>query len=218
MPVIPGVPVGKATGGSGALLKSSRGAAIVGICALVIAGLAYASRRHLRAGAAVLPVATSTREVSRAESPDAPPPPAPATADSGEIAPIRELAKPWSSTTFTFIRPLTHEGVPAIVVRLPGAAGSVSSYWAFSLTEPFGTCQLVYVTDPRALVSQYGYNSDHPMVADPCTQTVFDPLEMGERTDGAWVRGKIVQGGGLRPPMAIEVKVRDGVLYSGRME
>jgi hypothetical protein len=56
------------------------------------------------------------------------------------------------------------------------------------------------------------------MVVDPCTQTVFDPLRMGQRADGAWLRGAIVQGGGLRPPIAIEVSVHGDSLRAERIE
>jgi hypothetical protein len=136
----------------------------------------------------------------------------------GQIARLDELSKPWSSVAFTFIRPDTREEVPAIIVRLPGAAGSSESYWAFSLEEPYGKCQLVYVTEIGKLSSQFGFAARHPMVGDPCNGAVFDPLRMGARPDGAWVRGEIVQGGALRPPISIEVSIRGERLYANRIE
>jgi hypothetical protein len=148
----------------------------------------------------------------------APPEAKPERVAPGEIARLDELSKPWSSVAFTFIRPDTREEVPAIVVRLPGAAGSSESYWAFSLEEPYGKCQLVYVTETKTLSSQFGFEARHPMVGDPCNGAVFDPLRMGAIADGAWVRGEIVQGGALRPPISIEVSIRGERLYADRIE
>ncbi len=142
----------------------------------------------------------------------------PSRVGPGQIARLDELAKPWSSVAFTFVRPDTHEEVPALVVRLPGAAGSTGSYWAFSSVEPYGKCDLVYLTDTKQLASQFGFAASHPMVADPCDGAVFDPLGMGARPDGKWIRGAIVQGGALRPPLAIEVSVRTNGLYADRIE
>jgi hypothetical protein len=142
----------------------------------------------------------------------------PARTGPGQIARLDELSTPWSSVAFTFIRPDTQEEVPALVVRLPGGAGSGSSYWGFSLVEPYGKCQLLYLTDTKKLASQFGFAAHHPMVADPCDGAVFDPLGMGARPDGKWIRGAIVQGGALRPPLAIEVSVRDNNLYAERIE
>ena len=136
----------------------------------------------------------------------------------GQIARLDELSKPWSSVAFTFLRPDTHEEVPAIIVRLPGTADRSSSYWAFSLVEPYGKCQLLFVTEPQKLASQFGYTARHPMVADPCNGAVFDPLGMGARPDGAWVRGAIVQGGAVRPPISIELSIRGENLYADRIE
>jgi hypothetical protein len=142
----------------------------------------------------------------------------PVRAGPGPIARLDELSKPWSSVAFTFTRADTQEEVPAMVVRLPGGAGSSGSYWAFSLVEPYGKCQLVYLTDAKKLASQFGFEAHHPMVADPCDGAVFDPLGMGARPDGKWIRGAIVQGGALRPPLAIEVSVHEDNLYADRIE
>jgi hypothetical protein len=217
MPNIPGVP----SGSRAALLKAIPPAIAVSLGALLLIGLGLAFRHYARSASATKPAIEVQAHDPSATSPAVPNPrPAPLDrAEAGEIAPVSDLSRPWSSKTFTYVHPIVHVGVPAMVIRLPGAAaGSSSSYWAFSLTEPFGTCQLQYVTDLSALASQYGYTATHPMVVDPCTQTVFDPLRMGQRTDGAWVRGEIVQGGGIRPPMAIEVTLRDGTLYADRIE
>src|ERR1700687_4937825 len=53
-----------------------------------------------------------------------PPPTAAATEAPASDGPVvaataEELAKPWSAKPFTFVRPLTHERLDAIVIRLP---------------------------------------------------------------------------------------------------
>jgi hypothetical protein len=221
MPSIPGVPSGR-RGRLGAFLKTGRGGVLlVALALLIVGGLTLGIRHTMRAASTAGPALAVQQPEERATAPAiAPPPPDDSLpSDIGEIAPLSDLAKPWSSKTFTFTRPLTHENIPAMVVRLPGtAAGKSGAYWAFSTTEPFGACQLRYVTNIGQLASQYGFAAQHPMVVDPCTQTVFDPLRMGQRSDGAWVRGEIVQGGGLRPPIAIELSVRGNSLYADRIE
>ena len=64
----------------------------------------------------------------------------------GEIATTDELARPWSSKKFIFHDPLTSREVPAMVVHLPGGV-----YWGFSLNEPYGTCEMEFVTDMEKL-------------------------------------------------------------------
>ncbi len=136
--------------------------------------------------------------------------------DAGEL---RELAKPWSSKTFVIRKRLSNEPVEALVVRLPaGAANRTASYWAFSREAPFGRCELEYVTDLSKLATQYGYRAQHPMVADPCNHTVYDPLRMGTVPGGAWARGEVVQGAGLRPPVGIELRIAGQHLVATRME
>jgi hypothetical protein len=217
MPSIPGVPTER-RGSARARLNVLAAAATI----LVVAGLAWGIHRqlHSRDGAVVASAtAVAAVPVAPVSASSAPASALQAPAESGEIGALNELAKPWSSKAFTFVNPLTHETVPAMVVRLPGATqGKSGAYWAFSLIEPFGACQMLYVTNLGALASQYGYAANHPMVVDPCTQTVFDPLRMGQRADGAWLRGAIVQGGGLRPPIAIEVSVHGDSLRADRME
>lgn len=216
MPSIPGVP------------KDRRGRArarlnVLAACgtALLVGVLAWGIHRHLQSRAAAAPTSATAEALPDASAPVSnPPSPAlQAPADSTDIAALEELAKPWSSKAFTFDDPLTHESVPAMVVRLPGSTpGKSGAYWAFSLIEPYGACQMLYVTNLGVLASQYGYTANHPMVVDPCAQTVFDPLRMGQRADGAWLRGAIVQGGGLRPPIAIEVSVHGDSLRADRIE
>jgi hypothetical protein len=115
---------------------------------------------------------------------------------------VEELSNPWAAKQFTFVKPITHENIDAMVIRLPGG-----DLWAFSLQAPYGTCKLEFVTDLAALASAYRFRAVHPMVVNPCDSTVFDPLKVGTLDGNTWARGQIVQGGSLRPPIAIDVKV-----------
>jgi hypothetical protein len=132
----------------------------------------------------------------------------------GPIATVSELSKPWASKRFQYKSYVTSQVEPAMVVHLPHG-----DYWGFSLIEPFGNCELDFVTDLDQLRTTYGYRADHPMVVDPCNKTVYDLLRYGGGASADdLVRGVIVQGGGLRPPMAIEIRVQGGNVVAGRSE
>jgi hypothetical protein len=148
-----------------------------------------------------------------APPPTAPSPTAPATEGPTVAATAEELAKPWSAKKFTYVKPLTHENLNAIVIRLPSGA-----LWAFALQEPYGRCELEFVADLGQLAKQYGYRATHPMVANPCNSTVYDPLKVGPLGGEVWARGEIVQGGGLRPPISIEVQEKNGSIIADRIE
>jgi len=47
---------------------------------------------------------------------------------------------------------------------------------------------------------------------------VYDPLKLMNIPGSVWVRGAIVQGSDLRPPLGIEVEVRDKQILAARME
>jgi hypothetical protein len=48
---------------------------------------------------------------------------------------------------------------------------------------------------------------------------VFDPLKMMNIPGSVlWVRGAIVQGSDLRPPLGIEVEIHDRQILAARME
>lgn len=130
----------------------------------------------------------------------------------GPVATTDELEKTWSAKRFLFRDPITSEAVPAMVVHLPGG-----SYWAFSLREPFGTCELEYISDLQKLSADYSFHADYPMVGNPCNRVVYDLLRYGS-SDSGLVRGEIVQGSGIRPPMAIEVRVDGKRIDAVRME
>jgi hypothetical protein len=126
---------------------------------------------------------------------------------------VDELSKPWAAKKFTFVKPVTRENIPAMVVRLPGG-----ELWAFSLHGPFGHCDLEYVKDLGRLASQFRFTASHPMVVSPCDRTVFDPLKIGPIGGNAWARGEIVQGSSLRPPISIEVVVNGRSIIADNIE
>ena len=144
-----------------------------------------------------------------------------ATDTAPGIADVEEMAKPWSSKAFFIRNFLTGENVPAMLIRLPtGSASQASGYWAFSVNSPYGNCQLEYVTDLGKLKTDYGFPAaKHPMVGNPCSRTLFDPLKMTTLpgTD-AFVRGGMVQGSDLRPPLGIEIRVRGKDILAIRSE
>lgn len=130
----------------------------------------------------------------------------------GVIATEAELAKPWASKRFIYRDPISNRDLPSLVVHLPSGG-----YWGFSMIEPFGTCQLEYVTDLDRLRSVYQFAADHPMVGDPCTLAVFDLLQWGGPPD-AEVRGVPVHGMGLRPPLAIEIEEHGKEILATKIE
>jgi hypothetical protein len=140
-----------------------------------------------------------------------------AHADSDAIGTLDELTQPWAYKRFGFVDPKTHESVPAMVIHIPSSGGH-ELFWAFSLNTPFSQCELQYVTDVAALSQRYAYPVAHPMLVSACDGTLYDPLKMSTLPDGSWVRGEIVRGGGIRPPIAIQVHVRGRVLVADRIE
>jgi hypothetical protein len=133
---------------------------------------------------------------------------------------VSEMGKPWSSKEFVFRNRLTGANVPALLVRIPtGLASQPAGYWAFAVNVPFGNCQFEYITDMAKLKTDYGYRvARHPMVGNPCSKTLFDPLKMSSLPGGVWVRGSIEQGSDLRPPLGIEIEVQGKQILAVRME
>jgi hypothetical protein len=137
------------------------------------------------------------------------------------IAAVEEMAKPWSSKEFFIRNHLSGESVPGLLVRLPtGSPSQAGGYWAFEQKSAYGDCKLEYLTDLEKLKKDYGFrNPTHPMVGNPCSRTVFDPLKTTNLPgSGAWVRGSIVQGSDLRPPLGIEIKVDGKKILAVRTE
>jgi hypothetical protein len=169
-----------------------------------------------------------------AEAPAAPPPqielPAPAvdptasmpraTAAEPEIATVTEMAKPWTSKSFFFVNHLTGESVPALLIRLTsGSASQPEGYWALEMNVPFGNCRFEYVTDLDRLKNDYDFRTArHPMVGNPCSRSVFDPLKMVNIPGDFWVRGSIAQGSDVRPPLGIELQIQGKNILAVRME
>jgi hypothetical protein len=55
------------------------------------------------------------------------------------------------------------------------------------------------------------------MVGDPCNRAVFDLTRYGTGPNGV-IRGAIVSGQGVRPPTAIEIKVRGKQIVATQLE
>jgi hypothetical protein len=142
------------------------------------------------------------------------------TAGAPDVATVAEMAKPWTTKDFFFANRLTDRNIPALLVRLPtGSATQPEGYWAFAMSAPFGTCQLEYLQDMAKLKNEYDFQSaKHPMVGNPCSRTVFDPLKMASVPGDMWVRGAVVQGSDLRPPLSIEIKIEAKSIQAVRME
>jgi len=101
---------------------------------------------------------------------------------------------------------------------LPGPASVRKSYWAFSREAPFTQCEFAYIDDLARLSSDYGFEASHPMVASPCSRAVFDPLQLKELPGNILVRGAIVRGYDLRPPLSIELKINGNQIRAVAME
>jgi hypothetical protein len=155
-----------------------------------------------------------------------PPPPDPnaalphASEANPVIANVADLAKPWSSQDFFIRNKLSGENVPATIVRLPaGSAADASGYWAFSRHAPYGECQLEFISDLDKLRTNYDYlHATHPLVGNPCSHTLYDPLKFANLAGNVLVRGAIVQGGDIRPPLGVEIRIRNKEILAIRTE
>jgi hypothetical protein len=145
--------------------------------------------------------------------PALPAPIAPLPNSYSEAGTVEELAKPWAAKKFVFVKPFTHDQVDAMVVRLPGGG-----LWAFAVQEPFGKCELEYVTNLQQLSTEYEYKAGHPMVVNPCNKTIYDPLKVGSLGGNVLVHGEIVRGNGLRPPISINVRQSGTSIIADQIE
>lgn len=143
-----------------------------------------------------------------------------ATEQDPAIARVGELSKPWDAKVFTFRNQMTGASVPALLIRLPGGSGTdPSGYWSVQMKSAFGNCDLEYVTDLQKLKNDYGFTqARHPMVGNPCSRTLFDPLKYAAIPGGVLSRGAIAQGTDLRPPFGIEIKIKGKDILATRME
>jgi hypothetical protein len=156
------------------------------------------------------------------------PPPAPDPASllphvnktNPEVSTIAALSKTWSSVDFYIHDFTTDESVLATIVRLPtGSPNAASGYWAFSRKAPSGSCPLEYITDLEKLQGEYGFQAaTHPLVGNPCSHTLYDPLKTANLPGNIWIRGAIVQGSDVRPPLGVEVKVQAKQILAIRTE
>jgi hypothetical protein len=105
-------------------------------------------------------------------------------------------------------------------VRLPnGSPTAPSGYWAFSRKAPFGSCELEYITDMNKLRTEYDFqHPTHPLVGNPCTHTLYDPLKTSITPDNIWIRGAIVQGSDIRPPLGVEIEIHGKEILAIRSE
>jgi hypothetical protein len=217
MPTIPGV-TGVTAHEEEARIGMNWGRAGIAVGALLVLGSfgAWMMTRttHHEADAAVIPVLQPSPAVDEL--------PARAVvhhAINNEIGTVDQFAAPWSAKKFTYTRPLNGQELPAIAIRLPGTNGhTASSFWVILLKSPFGNCPLEYISDTKEISSRFGFSSTHPMIADACSNTLYDPTRMGTLPNGSWARGEIVQGAGYRPPLQIEIRVDGDKLISVRSE
>ena len=204
MPKIPGVSPGsrQPKSGSGGI-DTQRLVQIGGIvAALLLIGVVISWWVKSKSREGTNPASDAEVAEQAAPSPSLPNAVVPDHQGPTVAATVDELSKPWAAKKFTFVRPLTQENIDAMVIRLPNG-----EFWAFSLQAPFGRCGLEFITDLGSLASQYRYNANHPMVVNPCDNTVYDPLKVGPLGGNTWARGEIVRGSSLRPPISIDIKV-----------
>jgi hypothetical protein len=219
MPQIPGVAAEAAPRPSQGVLENPALRLVAGL--LIVLVLLFVGSRwlfHLKHTEAVAPAPPAQIEV-----PTPPPDPAPelphATVANPQIATVEEMAKPWTSKEFIFVDHFSNESTPALLIRLSsGSASQPDGYWALAMTAPFGSCRLEYLGDITKVMEQYGFTARHPMVGDPCSRTVFDPLKMSNIPGNIWVRGSIAQGSDLRPPLGIEIKIQNKQILAVRKE
>jgi hypothetical protein len=217
MPHIPGVSVpGEARGAA----PNPAVRMVVGLLAVLLVVL-LGSRLMLRTKHTEPPPPAPPAQIEvPTPAVDTTPPVPRATQGNPEVATVAEMSKPWSSRDFFFVNPVSNQEVAALLIRLPsGPASRSEGYWAFAMTAPFGSCKLEYLQDMKKLTDDYDFHAArHPMVGDPCSRTLFDPLKMANIPGNIWVRGGIVQGSDLRPPLGIEIQIRGKSIEAVKME
>lgn len=183
--------------------------------ATVLALMAAGAWHLIRLSRDTVPSATAEPAPGAVAEAASAPAPAALPVAPGAVARVADLREPWAAQQFYFRKPFTEELLPALVVRLPGESGG---YWGFSLREPFGRCDLEFVTDRERLAREFGYRAQHPMVVDRCNGSVYHPLRWGTLPNGAVARGEVVAGPAIRPPLAVQIAVRGGEIHALRIE
>jgi hypothetical protein len=206
-PAIPGVPTRDSAKSASAAKRQPSYLWAVGGGAILVLVIALVWWAHgVTRAAHSAPVATAPATVAQpAAQPVETLPVAP-----GVIATTSQMKDPWSARKFVY-RYSNGDTFPALLVHLHG-----DTYWAFSLREPYGTCQLEFASVEK-LQTYYGLNAKYPMVGDPCTRTVFDLTQYSSGPNGL-VRGAVVSGTAPRPPLAIEVEVKGDEIIASRSE
>jgi len=215
MPQIPGVSTPTAIKPAGTGIPWLVVAGLIAVLiAFVVGGKVLSKSRRTEA-----PPAPAAQIDVPAPAPDLTPSLPVATEQDPAVAVTSEL-KPWGTKQFTFHNRLTGESVLALLVRLPtGSSNQASGYWSFAMKAAYGTCQLDYIDDLQKLRTEYGYQqARHPMVGNPCSRSVYDPLRYAPLPGDVLARGAVVQGSDLRPPLGIETKVLGKQLLAVRME
>jgi hypothetical protein len=213
MPRIPGV-TGPRKPTSNPMLPLVIGLVVIGI--ILLFAVRWLSRSK--------PEPSRAEQAPQIEIPPPPPDPASllphATEADPVIANIGDLSKPWSSADFFVRNRLTGENIPATIVRLPsGSPNLPTGYWAFSRKAPYGSCQLEYIADLSRLRGDYGFaRANHPLVGNPCSRTLYDPLKTSNLPGDVWMRGAIVQGSDIRPPLGVEIKIQGKQILAIRSE
>src|SRR5258708_12580694 len=154
-----------------------------------------------------VPVATSQIDVP-APVPDLTASVPVASEQNPVIAVVSEL-KPWEAKRFNFHNRATGENVAALIVRLPnGSSIQASGYWSFAMKPAYGNCQLEYVDDLQRLRSDYGYQqARHPMVGNPCTRSLYDPLKYAPIPRALLPPPAVLQHSDLPPPLPIQLNL-----------
>jgi hypothetical protein len=215
MPQIPGLTPSSKPPRRNPLLPLILGFTVVGV--LILLSSHWLTHSHTAEPVRVEPPA-------QIEVPPPPPDPSASLPHADEknpaIAGISDFAQPWSSADFFIKNRLTGENIPATIIRLPGgSAASASAYWAFSRKAPYGSCQLEYVSNLDKLRTDYDYQSaKHPLVGNPCSHTLYDPLKTTSLPGNIWVRGGIVQGSDIRPPFGVEIEIQGKRILAIRSE
>ena len=214
MPQIPGV-AGPRKSAPNPMLPLIIGLVVIGIILLFAV-------RWLSRSKPVEPV--RAEQAPQLEIPPPPPDPASllphATESDPVVANVTDLSKSWASADFFVRNRLTGENIPATIVRLPsGSAAQPTGYWAFSRKAPYGNCQLEYIADLSRLRNEYGFSrANHPLVGNPCSRTLYDPLKTSNLPGDIWMRGGIVQGSDIRPPFGVEIQVQGKQILAIRSE
>jgi hypothetical protein len=214
MPQIPGV-AGPRKPAPNPMLPLIIGLVVIGI--ILLFAVRWLSRNKVIEPA-------RAEQAPQLEIPSPPPDPASllphATESDPVIATVADLSKPWASADFFVRNRLTGENVPATIVRLPsGSPALPTGYWAFSRKAPYGSCQLEYIADLKRLREDYGFSrANHPLVGNPCSRTLYDPLKTSNLPGNVWMRGGIVQGSDIRPPLGVEIKVQSKQILAIRSE